>query len=79
MEDVAMEDKIIVGRNGEKKRLNRLLTSKEPEFMAIYGRRRVGKTFLIRNYFANKGFYFELSLRLCKFLCFSLVRKEVYI
>ena len=52
-------EKIIV-RENEKKKLNKLLESTEPVFLAIYGRRRVGKTFLIRNFFKDKCFYFEL-------------------
>ena len=38
----------IVGRKEEQKVLDQLLTSEKPEFLAVYGRRRVGKTFLIR-------------------------------
>ncbi|MFH0945612.1 MAG: ATP-binding protein [Planctomycetota bacterium] len=42
----------IIGRTGEQKRLQEILNSKEAEFIALYGRRRVGKTFLIREFFA---------------------------
>ncbi len=45
----------IVGRSEEKKILNQILRSKKAEFLALYGRRRVGKTFLIRNFFANSA------------------------
>jgi hypothetical protein len=31
------------------------LSSKRPEFVAVYGRRRVGKTFLVRQFFASQG------------------------
>ena len=41
----------IIGREDEIKILERLLHSKEPELLAIYGRRRVGKTFLIKTYY----------------------------
>jgi uncharacterized protein len=41
----------IIGREGEIKILERLLRSDEPELLAIYGRRRVGKTFLIKTYY----------------------------
>lgn len=41
----------IVGRIEEKKQFKELLQSNESEFVAVYGRRRVGKTFLIREYF----------------------------
>jgi len=51
----------IIGREREKKILQALLNSKEAELMAIYGRRRIGKTFLIKEYFKNKGLFFELT------------------
>ena len=41
----------IVGREDEMKILERLLRSREPELLAIYGRRRVGKTFLVKSYY----------------------------
>ena len=39
---------MIVGRKGEIAELEKLYHSDRPEFVAIYGRRRVGKTFLIK-------------------------------
>ncbi|MDR1713091.1 MAG: AAA family ATPase [Coriobacteriales bacterium] len=44
----------IIGRQREQKILQRCLESKKPEFIAVYGRRRVGKTYLIREYFTNR-------------------------
>lgn len=41
----------IIGRTAEKKILQELLQSKKSEFIALYGRRRVGKTYLIKNMF----------------------------
>lgn len=38
----------IIGRKAEIEELNRLYNSDRPEFVAVYGRRRVGKTFLIK-------------------------------
>lgn len=38
----------IIGRASEKEQLNRAFSSKNSEVIAVYGRRRVGKTFLIR-------------------------------
>lgn len=49
----------IFARDKEIKILNNVLTSKEAELVAVYGRRRVGKTYLIREYFTNKGIYCE--------------------
>ena len=37
----------IIGREKEIKELGRLYNSNKAEFVAIYGRRRVGKTFLV--------------------------------
>ncbi|MCP4504682.1 MAG: ATP-binding protein, partial [Deltaproteobacteria bacterium] len=46
----------IIGRKGEQKLLQDVLDSNEAEFVAIYGRRRVGKTFLIRQFFSDQVF-----------------------
>ena len=43
----------IIGRKNELDELERLYHSGRPEFVAVYGRRRVGKTFLIKQ--ALKG------------------------
>jgi hypothetical protein len=51
----------ISGRQKEIKILESIIQSQRPEFLAIYGRRRVGKTFLISEFFKNKGIYFELT------------------
>lgn len=40
----------IVGRVREQALLKDLISSKKSEFIAIYGRRRVGKTYLIKNF-----------------------------
>lgn len=52
--------KAVVGRQKEIQQLERLVESKKSEFLAVYGRRRVGKTFLIREYF-NYTFDFQVS------------------
>lgn len=44
----------IIGRNKEKKELDEAYSSNSAEFIAVYGRRRVGKTYLIKNYFQSK-------------------------
>ena len=48
----------IIGREREKRILKRCETSEKPEFIAVYGRRRVGKTFLVTEYFKNKFAFF---------------------
>jgi AAA+ ATPase superfamily predicted ATPase len=52
----------IVGRKKEIEYLQQIVESEDPEFVAVYGRRRVGKTFLIREFFSNNfTFYFSGS------------------
>ncbi len=51
----------IYGRHQEKKILETICNSQQAEFLAIYGRRRVGKTFLTNEFLKNKGIYFELT------------------
>ena len=47
----------MVGRIEEQRVLNELALSGEPEFIAVYGRRRVGKTYLVRETFGNSFFF----------------------
>ncbi len=49
---------MIIGRENEIAVLRGLLSSEESQFVAIYGRRRVGKTFLIREAY-NYNFIFQ--------------------
>jgi uncharacterized protein len=44
----------IICRSKEVTLLEKILASKKPEFLALYGRRRVGKTYLIRSFFERK-------------------------
>ena len=44
----------IIGRERERRILTRCEMSDKSEFVAVYGRRRVGKTFLIAEHFGNK-------------------------
>jgi hypothetical protein len=50
----------IIARVVERKVIVDALSSREPELAAVWGRRRVGKTFLIRNSRPTTGYYFEL-------------------
>ncbi|HEY6436293.1 MAG TPA: ATP-binding protein, partial [Ignavibacteriaceae bacterium] len=40
----------LIGRDYEIEKLNAMLITGQPDFLAVYGRRRVGKTFLIRQH-----------------------------
>ena len=41
-------ERLFIGREKEQKLLKEYLNSDQSEFIAVYGRRRVGKTFLIQ-------------------------------
>lgn len=51
----------IAGRGEELNIMEKIYKSRDAELLAIYGRRRVGKTYLINNFFREKGIYFELT------------------
>lgn len=44
----------IIGREVEKDILQKCMDSDSPAFVAVYGRRRIGKTFLIKKFFGEK-------------------------
>ncbi len=50
----------IAGRWEEQDIFNKILNSKKAEFIVVYGRRRIGKTYLIKTYF-RKHICFEIS------------------
>jgi AAA+ ATPase superfamily predicted ATPase len=52
----------LIGRTREIEKLNRLVNSPKPEFLAIYGRRRVGKTYLVREHFKNQFDFYATGL-----------------
>ncbi|MDE7349761.1 MAG: ATP-binding protein [Muribaculaceae bacterium] len=51
---------MLIGREDEVSRLMKAYSSKESEFLAVYGRRRIGKTYLIKETFGGK-FTFQYS------------------
>lgn len=54
-----MDNPNLIGRKKSQERFQKLLKSKKSEFLAVYGRRRVGKTFLIKEYF---GYQFDFFI-----------------
>ncbi len=52
----------IIGRNSEIYELERLSKSGAPEFVAVYGRRRVGKTFLVKEFFGNNFVFYATGV-----------------
>lgn len=51
---------MLIGREKEKHILQEALAEEPSQFIAVYGRRRVGKTFLIRETYGN-DFYFQYT------------------
>ena len=47
----------IIGRKEEIKELQRIYDSTSSEFVVVYGRRRVGKTFLVREFFQDMPWF----------------------
>ncbi len=54
----------MIGRRNEIEQLQRLYSSNKAELVAVYGRRRVGKTFLINETFDNSFFFKHSGLAL---------------
>ena len=52
----------IIGRKRETDALSMCVDSKKPEFVAIYGRRRVGKTYLVKEFFNNQFSFYATGL-----------------
>lgn len=52
----------MVGRKLEQRMLLNCLQSSQAEFLVVYGRRRVGKTFLIKEYFNNTFSFYATGL-----------------
>lgn len=52
----------IIGRLKEQDQLERCIQSGRPEFLVVYGRRRVGKTFLIKEYFNNRFSFYSTGV-----------------
>lgn len=54
--------KTIIGRKKEQEELRRLYQSGRAEFVVVYGRRRVGKTFLVREFFNGELDFYHTGL-----------------
>ena len=52
----------LIGRKKEIKELERLYKSDSSEFVAVYGRRRVGKTYLIKEMFNERMAFWHTGL-----------------
>lgn len=52
----------IVGREREQDILEQCIESERPEFLVVFGRRRVGKTFLIKEYFKERFSFYTTGI-----------------
>lgn len=57
-----MDNPSLIGRKKPRERFKKLLKSKKSEFLAVYGRRRVGKTFLVKEYFHYQFDFFMTGM-----------------
>ena len=57
-----MNKKQLIGREREARLLDDICTSGKAEFVAVYGRRRVGKTFLVDSYFQQQYDFFMAGM-----------------
>jgi hypothetical protein len=51
----------ILARKKEQAKLQKIYETSTPQFIAVYGRRRVGKTYLVKNFFEPKGPFFHIT------------------
>ena len=52
----------LIGRIGEQRELERYCESRKSEFVVVYGRRRVGKTYLVREFFSGRFAFYATGI-----------------
>lgn len=67
----------IIGRNQEIKELETLYTSPRSEFVVLYGRRRVGKTFLVNELFKDRVIFSHTALSPVELQGEEMMRKQL--
>ena len=55
-------EQVIIGRKAEKQILESCYASDKANLVAVYGRRRIGKTFLIKNFFKEKFDFYTTGI-----------------
>ena len=65
-------ENIFVGRVKEKEVLQKALVSNESEMISVIGRRRVGKTFLVKTVYKK-----NIDCVVCEFINFGMRRRSV--
>ena len=66
----------IIARKREKQLLESVLWSKSSELVTVYGRRRIGKTYLVRNFFESCNVIYEELLKKSDSLHFRLKKQK---
>ena len=56
----------IIGRYSEQRTMQQYVNSEAPEFVVVYGRRRVGKTFLVKEFFKQTFTFYVTGLAKAK-------------
>ena len=64
-QNIAGDKTVIIGRKSECEDLTDVLNRLESQLVAVYGRRRVGKTFLIREFFGNRFTFYHTGMHGC--------------
>jgi hypothetical protein len=68
----------IIGRSREQRVLSECCKSDKAELVAVYGRRRVGKTYLVRNFFHDQfDFYFTGTFKTARNIQLKLFASEL--
>ncbi len=67
----------IISRENEIKELLEIYNSKSSEFVVVYGRRRVGKTFLVRELFENKFTFYHTAVSPIEFEGENLTKVQI--
>lgn len=67
-----------IGRKFELENLNKEFNNREFSFSVIYGRRRVGKTYLIKQFIKDKPGYYFVALESNEIINLNLLSKAIY-
>ena len=64
----------IIGRKREIALLDSYMATVKPEFVALYGRRRIGKTFLVKKLYEESFDFYKTVLEFIKYLALKTIR-----
>ena len=67
----------LIGRHQQIKELDDIYNSGRSEFVVVYGRRRIGKTYLVREHFKNKFAFYHTALSPAELSAEKLTEKQL--